>query len=220
MPNRSRTCALVYRPTAFKCADTLLESGAAHATGDAVRNQLAIRDCMGGKVMDYYRRVKGGDPPACYTGRVFKPSQNYPEQLSPTENYPWHNIKFKNGGSVDSSARLHHPPKHVGGLAGRPHGGDRAGSNGWNAAPARASLSHPARRQSLYWKRPSAPLATPSASGCLLAFRFLTALVTGGVRCSRIFVGLPGTGTDGSLGLKAVKEKCARPWRRIRRGQV
>jgi len=65
---------------------TMLGSGAAFATSDAVRNQLAKKDCVLGKFKDYYRQGQGGDPPAGYTGRVYKLSQSYPSQLPPMEN--------------------------------------------------------------------------------------------------------------------------------------
>ena len=53
-----------------------------------------------------YLQGQGGDPPASYSGRVFKLSQNYPNQLPPMEDYPWLKIGFKNGGPVDPRAYL------------------------------------------------------------------------------------------------------------------
>jgi hypothetical protein len=85
---------------------TMLGSGAAFATSDAVRNQLAKKDCVLGKFKDYYRQGQGGDPPAGYTGRVYKLSQSYPSQLPPMENYPWLKIGFKDGGPVNPRAYL------------------------------------------------------------------------------------------------------------------
>jgi hypothetical protein len=106
MPNRSRTRSLFAMPLFFICAGTLLGSGAASATSDTVRNQLAKKDCVRGQFKDYYLQGGGGDPPAGYTGRVFKLSQSYPNQLPPMENYPWLKIGFKDGGPIDPRAYL------------------------------------------------------------------------------------------------------------------
>jgi len=76
------------------------------ATDDAVRDELAKKDCKRGKFNDYYLQGRGGDPAGDYAGRVFKLSQDYPSQLSPMEKYPWLKISFKNGGPVDPEAYL------------------------------------------------------------------------------------------------------------------
>jgi hypothetical protein len=73
---------------------------------DIARSQSARKDCVRGKFKDYYRQDRGGNPPATYTGRVYKLSQDYPTQLPPAENYPWLKIDFKNGGPVDAKAYL------------------------------------------------------------------------------------------------------------------
>lgn len=106
MPSRSRTCSFFALILSFMCASILLGSGAAFATSDAVRNQLAKKDCVRGKFKDYHRQGEGGDPLPGYAGRVFKLSQNYPNQLPPMEKYPWLKIPFKNGGPVDPRAYL------------------------------------------------------------------------------------------------------------------
>ncbi len=106
MLSRSRTCSLFALTLSFMSAGTMLGSGAAFATSDAVRNQLAKKDCVRGKFKDYYSQAEGGDPPAGYTGRVFKLNQTYPNQLPPMENYPWLKIGFKDGGPVDPRAYL------------------------------------------------------------------------------------------------------------------
>lgn len=80
--------------------------GGASASDDAVRNQLARKDCVRGTFKDYYRQGEGGDPPGGYTGRVFKLSQTYPDQLPPMEAYPWLKVDFRNGGPVDPRAYL------------------------------------------------------------------------------------------------------------------
>jgi hypothetical protein len=86
--------------------DVFLGCAAAFATEDAIRNQLARENCVRGKFKDFYLQGQGGDPPASYSGRVFKLSQNYPNQLPPMEDYPWLKIDFKNGGPVDPGAYL------------------------------------------------------------------------------------------------------------------
>src|ERR1700731_256327 len=106
MSSRSRMCSLFALTLSFMSAGTMLGFGAAFATSDAVRNQLAKNDCGRGKFKDYYRQSEGGDPPAGYTGRVYKLNQTYPNQLPPMENYPWLKIEFKNGGPVDPRAYL------------------------------------------------------------------------------------------------------------------
>ena len=82
--------------------------GAAAAAGgdDALRNAHARKDCVRGKFKDYYLQDDGGDPPADYKGRVFKLSQDYPNELPPKENYPWLSIPFENGGPVNPEAYL------------------------------------------------------------------------------------------------------------------
>ena len=81
-------------------------SGAAKAAGDALRNQLANKECVRGHFRDYHLQGRGGDPPADYAGRVFKLSQDYPTNLPPMEDYPWLKIAFKDGGPVDPRAYL------------------------------------------------------------------------------------------------------------------
>ncbi|GEO98355.1 hypothetical protein [Methylobacterium haplocladii] len=78
----------------------------AAATTDEVRNKLARKDCVRGKFANYYREGKGGDPAPEYRGRVFKLSQNYPDQLPPAEQLPWQAIDFKDGAPVDPRAYL------------------------------------------------------------------------------------------------------------------
>lgn len=78
----------------------------AAATSDEVRNTLARKDCVRGKFANYYLEGRGGDPPADYRGRVFKLSQNFPDQLPPAEKLPWQKIDFKDGAPVDPRAYL------------------------------------------------------------------------------------------------------------------
>lgn len=79
----------------------------ASATTDAVRNDLARKDCVRGTFKDYYLQGRGGDPAKDYAGRVYKLSQDYPVQVPPKEDYPWMKIAFKDGGPVDPAAYLH-----------------------------------------------------------------------------------------------------------------
>src|SRR5918995_432823 len=88
------------------CAAGLIVPDKAFASDDEARNAQANKDCVRGKFKDYYLQGAGGDPPAGYTGRVFKLSQDYPSQLPPKENYPWLAIEFKDGGPVDPEAYL------------------------------------------------------------------------------------------------------------------
>lgn len=81
-------------------------AGLAAASDDAGRDQHATKDCVRGAYKDYYLQGQGGDPPAGYTGRVFKLSQNYPTALPPMEKYPWLKIAFKDGGPVDPEGYL------------------------------------------------------------------------------------------------------------------
>lgn len=106
MASRSHICSLTALTLSLFWATNFTCSGAALASDDAVRNQLARKDCVRGKFKDFYLQGQGGDPPGSYTGRVFKLSQDYPSQLSPMENYPWLKINFKNGGPVDPRAYL------------------------------------------------------------------------------------------------------------------
>ncbi len=78
----------------------------AAASSDDVRNAHAKQDCVRGMFKDYYLQGEGGDPPDDYTGRVFKLSQDYPDQLPPMEDYPWLAIEFENGGPTDPKAYL------------------------------------------------------------------------------------------------------------------
>ncbi|GJE54330.1 hypothetical protein [Methylobacterium thuringiense] len=78
----------------------------ASATTDEVRNHLARKDCVRGKFANYYREGQGGDPAPNYRGRVYKLSQDYPNQLPPAEKLPWQKIDFKDGGPVDPRAYL------------------------------------------------------------------------------------------------------------------
>jgi hypothetical protein len=105
MASRSRSCSLTALTLSLFWATNFTYS-AALASDDAVRNQLARKDCVRATFKDYYLQGQGGDPPGSYTGRVFKLSQDYPSQLSPMENYPWLKIDFKNGGPVDPRAYL------------------------------------------------------------------------------------------------------------------
>lgn len=91
---------------AIVCASSPFGSRPALASDDAVRNQFAKKDCVRGKFKDYYRQGEGGDPPSGYRGRVFKLSQDFPNQLPPMEKYPWLKIPFKNGGPADPQAYL------------------------------------------------------------------------------------------------------------------
>src|SRR5664279_3087267 len=101
MSRRTDACFIAALATFFMGADMIFGGEAAFATEDAVRNQLARKDCVRGKFKDFYLQGQGGEPPASYTGRVFKISQNYPNQLPPMEDYPWLKIGFKNGGPID-----------------------------------------------------------------------------------------------------------------------
>jgi hypothetical protein len=73
----------------------------ATASPDEVRNAHAKQDCVRGAFKDYYLQGEGGDPVSGYGDRVFKLSQDYPNQLPPKENYPWLAVAFENGGPVD-----------------------------------------------------------------------------------------------------------------------
>ncbi len=105
MPSRIR---MSLAALALSClgASLLLGSGAARANDDVVRNQLANKSCVRGAFKDYYRQGQGGDPGPGYAGRVFKLSQDYPNELPPMEDYPWLKIDFKNGGPADPRAYL------------------------------------------------------------------------------------------------------------------
>lgn len=85
---------------------TLAAPIAAAASPDDARNAAAKQNCVRGKFNDFYLQGGGGDPPADYTGRVFKLSQDYPDQLPPKEDYPWLAIKFQNGAPSDPKAYL------------------------------------------------------------------------------------------------------------------
>lgn len=78
----------------------------ATASPDEVRNAHAKQDCVRGAFKDYYLQGEGGDPVSGYGDRVFKLSQDYPNQLPPKENYPWLAVAFENGGPVDPQAYL------------------------------------------------------------------------------------------------------------------
>jgi len=67
-------------------------------------------------------------------------------------------------------------------------------------------MSYP-RNLSVCRSRRLAPLATPSASRCAAAFRLFAALAAEECGTRAICVILSGTGADGSLGLKVIKEK-------------
>ena len=89
------------------CAGMLALPGLAAAeSSDAARNAHAAKDCVRGTFKNYYLEGEGGDPPADYTGRVFKLSQAYPDTLPPAEDYPWLKIPFEDGGPVDPEAYL------------------------------------------------------------------------------------------------------------------
>ncbi|HZM08161.1 MAG TPA: hypothetical protein VFC11_06880 [Methylocella sp.] len=106
MSRRTDACFIAALAMFFMGAGMIFGGEAAFATEDAVRNQLARKDCVRGKFKDFYLQGQGGEPPASYTGRVFKLSQNYPNQLPPMEDYPWLKIGFKNGGPIDPGAYL------------------------------------------------------------------------------------------------------------------
>lgn len=106
MSRQGRLCFITALVLFIIFAIALLGSGAAFASDDAVRNSLARKDCVRGTFKDYYLQGRGGDPSANYKGRVFKLSQDYPNQLPPKEAYPWLKIDFKNGGPVDPKAYL------------------------------------------------------------------------------------------------------------------
>ena len=101
MPDRSRTCFLTAAALCILGIGAIFESDAAKAAEDALRNQLANKDCVRGHFGDYRLQGQGGDPPRIYAGRVFKLSQDYPNRLPPMEDYPWLKIAFKDGGPVD-----------------------------------------------------------------------------------------------------------------------
>ncbi|ACK52734.1 conserved hypothetical protein [Methylocella silvestris BL2] len=108
MPNRvltrrvgARACAIL----GLLLAGAVV-AGAAGATEDSARNQLAQKDCVRGKFKDYHLQGTGGDPAASYKGRVFRLSQDYPNQIPPREDFPWAKIPFKDGGPVDPEAYL------------------------------------------------------------------------------------------------------------------
>ena len=79
---------------------------AALASSDEARNANARQDCVRGQYKDYYLQGQGGDPAPDYKGRVFKLSQDYPDQLPPKEDYPWLAIDFKDGAPIDPKAYL------------------------------------------------------------------------------------------------------------------
>lgn len=106
MFGRVRTPFVFAAAVSLACAVILALSGVAVASDDAVRNSMAKKNCLRGKFKDYYRQGQGGDAPAGYKGRVFKLSQDYPNELPPIEDYPWLKIAFKNGGPVDPQAYL------------------------------------------------------------------------------------------------------------------
>ena len=87
-------------------AAAIMQPTSASASSDELRNANAKTDCVRGAFKDYYLQGEGGDPPADYTGRVFKLSQDYPDQLPPMEDYPWLKIEFENGGPVDPGTYL------------------------------------------------------------------------------------------------------------------
>lgn len=105
MPNQTRSIGVTLALCILSIS-AILGVGAASATEDAVRNQFAAKGCVRGTFKDYYLQGQGGDPPAGYAGRVFKLSQNYPDQAPPMEDYPWLKIAFKDGGPVDPRAYL------------------------------------------------------------------------------------------------------------------
>src|SRR5215211_2105545 len=104
MASRGRNWSLAALTLSLFSAVNLAYFSTIWASDDNVRNQFARKDCVRGKFKDYYLQGQGGDPPASYTGRVFKLSQDYPNQLPPAENYPWLKIAFKDGGPVDPQA--------------------------------------------------------------------------------------------------------------------
>lgn len=99
---KSTVCGSVLGTLTIVCVTSF--AGLAAASDDAARDQHAAKDCVRGAYKDYYLQGQGGDPPAGYTGRVFKLSQNYPTALPPMEKYPSLKIDFKNGGPVDPEA--------------------------------------------------------------------------------------------------------------------
>jgi hypothetical protein len=105
MPTPIRFCFLVALAVSFLGADIFGPSSAL-ATEDSIRNALARKNCVRGKFKDYHLQARGGDPPPTYSGRVFRLSQDYPDQLGPKEDYPWLKIAFENGGPVDPQAYL------------------------------------------------------------------------------------------------------------------
>jgi hypothetical protein len=106
MAKQLRTRSLGAAALCVACVATITGSDGAFASDDAVRNAMARKDCVRGKFKDYYLQDQGGDLKADYKGRVFKLSQDYPNQLPPKEAYPWLKIDFKDGGPVDPEAYL------------------------------------------------------------------------------------------------------------------
>ena len=72
-------------------------------------------------VEDYYLQGEGGDPPASYTGRVFKLSQNYPDRMPPQEDYPWLAVRFVDGVGQLGQARAERTPGDRDHLGLAPH---------------------------------------------------------------------------------------------------
>ncbi|MDA4845052.1 hypothetical protein [Hoeflea poritis] len=88
------------------CIFTIGAPVSALASSDDERNAHAKQGCVRGEFKDYYLQGEGGDPPADYTGRVFKLSQDYPDKLPPKEDYPWMAIEFENGAPSDPKTYL------------------------------------------------------------------------------------------------------------------
>ena len=92
-------------------------------------------------------------------------------------------------------------------LLGRPHRADGTRSNRRNADRTRTPLYHSAWNLSLRQQRHPSSLPAPGAPRRALAVRFSAAFAGDGLRRAHaVCVILSGTGSDGSLGLKAVKE--------------
>ena len=66
----------------------ILKSGPQKQPRTLFATSWRTRIACAGHFKDYHLQGQGGDPPADYTGRVFKLSQDYPNQLPPMEDYP------------------------------------------------------------------------------------------------------------------------------------
>jgi hypothetical protein len=89
MSRRTDACSIAALAMFFMGANMFFGCEASFATEDAVRNQLARKDCVRGKFKDFYLQGQGGSRPPATPAGFSSSSQNYPNQLPPMEDYPW-----------------------------------------------------------------------------------------------------------------------------------